>query len=257
MDRTPARCAASTSRQRSPTLKLRSRSRPSRPAASRIIPGLRLAAGAAVGVVVGADDDLVEGKAPPEQGVHPVHLVAGLGAAGDVGLVGDHDQHEAQLAQACAGLVDARRGAPWRRPRAAAPECRRGSSTSFSTPSRSRKTADRGRQREGWCRQASNLPARASTSIAAIESRSARGARALVLPAQRPDAVGVEPHDRHVALPAAVAARVLEAVDAGREADALDRQRRRSRDGDVVPGRDVEDRERVADLAAGGEARRR
>ena len=57
---TPARWAASMSRQRSPTATLRSRSRSSRRAASRIIPGRGLRHQQPSRVVVRADHDVVE-----------------------------------------------------------------------------------------------------------------------------------------------------------------------------------------------------
>ena len=84
-------------------------------------------------------------------------------------------------------------------------------------------------------------PAFMSGIIASIDWRSAsREERSQRQPSAL-DAVRVEAHDRHVALPAAVAARVLEAHAAGREADALDGQLGDLAHRDVVAGRDVVD----------------
>lgn len=57
--------------------------------------GLGLAAGAAVGFVMGADEDVIERKAAAEEIVHAVEFTAGDGAVGKAGLVGGGDEDEA------------------------------------------------------------------------------------------------------------------------------------------------------------------
>ncbi len=56
--------------------------------------GLGLAAGAIVGFVMRADEDVVERKAAAEKIVHAVEFAAGEGAVGKAGLVGGGDEHE-------------------------------------------------------------------------------------------------------------------------------------------------------------------
>ena len=59
---------------------------------------LRLAAIAAIGVVMEADRDLIQGQAVLQLAVHLFHGVGGESAPGDVGLVRDHDQDEPRCA---------------------------------------------------------------------------------------------------------------------------------------------------------------
>lgn len=69
--------------------------------------GLRFAAVAVVGVVVSAHDDLVDRqrRAQPPMDLVEVSLVQG--APGDVGLVGDDDQHQTGFLQRGEGLRNA------------------------------------------------------------------------------------------------------------------------------------------------------
>ena len=59
-------------------------------------PRLRLAAGALVGVVVRADDDLVEREELVQARVDPIDRLAGLRPTGDLRLVRDDDEREAR-----------------------------------------------------------------------------------------------------------------------------------------------------------------
>ena len=64
--------------------------------------------------------------------------------------------------------------------------------------------------------------------------------RALILPAQRTDAVGTEANDRDIAFPAAVPARVIELGASRGQADHVHGDLGDLGDSDIVPGRDVE-----------------
>ena len=89
-------------------------------------------------------------------------------------------------------------------------------------------------------------PARASSSMARIDARSAPRRAVPVLPAQGPDAVGGDAHDGHVALPARSPPRVAQLDRRGVEAEALDGHPGDLGDGDVVAGGHVEDVEGLA-----------
>lgn len=65
--------------------------------------GLGFAAWAAVGFVVGADEDIVEGQSLAEHRVHEVEFSPGLVAAGDPGLIGGADQDEARRLESAQG----------------------------------------------------------------------------------------------------------------------------------------------------------
>lgn len=66
-----------------------------------------LAALAIVGIVVGANHDLVQRQLPPQRVMHPVNFVAGLPTPGDVWLVGYDDQSEAPVSQPMTSLCHA------------------------------------------------------------------------------------------------------------------------------------------------------
>lgn len=72
-------------------------------------PGQRLAAAAAIPVVMGTDQKVVQRKGLTHGCVHGMNGIQGLGAACDVGLVGDHQQQETQVfqtPQAAGGVFD-------------------------------------------------------------------------------------------------------------------------------------------------------
>ena len=104
---------------------------------------------------------------------------------------------------------------------------------SMSVPSRSRKTA---RGRSAHSRPARGVLDERRHRLAQCLARGARRR-----PAERADALDREPDDRHVALPAAVAARELVPDVCRVEADALGGEVGDLRDRDVVAGRDVVD----------------
>ena len=96
MVRQPAAAPASTSRHRSPTMKLRARSAPCRAAPSRIRPGSGLRHAQPVGVVVKAAQKIVYGQLLAEPPVNCLDRLGGLLAARHVGLIGDDDQRQSQ-----------------------------------------------------------------------------------------------------------------------------------------------------------------
>src|SRR5262245_62172200 len=114
-----------------------------------------------------------------------------------------------------------------------------------STPSRSRNTA----------RRTAGSETAGSLILDEVEHRGAqRLARApAASPAEGLDALGVEAHDRDVALPAAGSARESVLGGRGRETEALEREVGDLRDGDVVAGGDVVRQERRVGATVGEE----
>ena len=122
----------------------------------------------------------------------------------------------------------------------------------LSTPSRSRNTARRAR------RAHHSRPARRRRASTASTARSAVAGAVAVLPAERADAIGGDAHDRHVALPAAVATACTRARPiAGSRPRHSIASSAISAHRDVVAGGDVEHRERLCASVAGERAPRR
>ena len=203
-------------------------------------PGPRLAARAAVGVVVRADDDLVERELSCADVVDRVDLGRVERAPGDVGLVGD--------ARSAAARPPRSAGTP--RPRRAGPRTRSAWRGGYGHAVDDRGPVEHPVAVEEDGRphalRAHSCPPRASASIARHRLAQRLGATPPVGASPAPRIRSVcEPHDRDVALPAAVAAGVLELdVVRGRGPSTSIASSAISRDGDVVAGGDVEGVER-------------
>ncbi len=198
-------------------------------------PGLGLAAVAAVGVVVRADDDLVERKRCEQCVVDALDRLA----------------RRASRGRCRAGSSRRRaRSRPLAAPRRPRSTPGRSSTSSTSrggcgTPSRTIGRVRARRRGRGTLRA---VPRQTRPARASLEQRAHRLAAApratsvRLLQPSAADPVGVEADDGDVALPAAVAAGVLVAGRRRVEPDGLDGEVGDLGDRDVVAGRDVERR---------------
>ena len=162
---------------------------------------LRLPARATRRIVVRADADTVQLQETLQALVHFGDLFGRDQAARDVGLIGDQDERETGVAQSAAGFANAGQAAAdpraWRAGKVCLGAARRGS---------------RRRRDPGTRRDASLDPPQTRVGEQRIQRHAQRLARvALACPAESADAIGVQPHDRNVAFPAAIAAGVFEA----------------------------------------------
>ena len=135
-------------------------------------PRTRLAARTVIGIIVGAHHDVVQRQPRAQRIMQPVDLVAGLFAPSDVRLVGHDDERKSQLPQTITSLDDAGQHAQvlhtGRRMRGAVTHV-----DLVEHPVTVQENRGAGADGGALADHASNRPARASMSIAAIESRRA------------------------------------------------------------------------------------